>query len=111
MKKAIFTGVALCTLLLNSCGYVRLGDFTVLANGNMDSKTEYQKLSTNVTAVYKAKKDNPLEECVDKAVKTVNGGEFLKNVTVYVQKNGKKVKVVGDVYGIRPVDATGEIRN
>jgi hypothetical protein len=36
-------------------------------------------------------------------VKSVEGGEFLKNVTVYVKKSGRKIKVTGDVYGI-PVD-------
>ena len=51
----------------------------------------------------KTKKIDPLEECVDQAVKSVEGGEFLKNVTVYVKKSGRKIKVTGDVYGI-PVD-------
>jgi outer membrane lipopolysaccharide assembly protein LptE/RlpB len=88
---------------LSSCGFKRYGDFMMLANGNVDSKTEYQKLKVNAEAVVKTKKIDPLEECVDQAVKSVEGGEFLKNVTVYVKKSGRKIKVTGDVYGI-PVD-------
>jgi hypothetical protein len=91
-----------CILIISisSCGFKRYGDFTILANGNVDSKTEYQKLKVNAEAIVKTKKIDPLEECVDKAVKSVKGGEFLKNVTVYVHKSGRKIKITGDVYGI-----------
>lgn len=104
MKKLFFLSAA--TLLFSSCSH-RLGDFTVLANGNMDSKTEYIKLAENVEAKYKTKKDDPLEECVDKAVNSIPGGEFMKNVSIYVSWNGKRVRVVGDVYGI-PVANQGQ---
>lgn len=96
--KTIAIFIALGTL--SSCGYKRYGDFTMLANGNVDSKTEYQKLLVNAEAVVKTKKIDPLEECVDKAVKSVEGGEYLKNVTVYFHKSGRKIKITGDVYGI-----------
>lgn len=101
MKKSIyFAALCAAVLSLNSCGFKRYGDFTFLANGNVDSKTEYQKLKVNAEAIVKTKKIDPLEECVDQAVKSVKGGEFLKNVTVYVQKSGRKIKITGDVYGI-----------
>jgi hypothetical protein len=101
LTKTIAIFIAIATI--SSCGFKRYGDFTILANGNVDSKTEYQKLKVNAVAVVKTKKIDPLEECVDKAVKSVEGGEFLKNVTVYVHKSGRKIKITGDVYGI-PVE-------
>lgn len=101
MKKSIYFAVFCATvLLLNSCGFKRYGDFTILANGNVDSKTEYQKLKVNAEATVRTKKIDPLEECVDQVVKSVEGGEFLKNVTVYVHRSGRKIKITADVYGI-----------
>ena len=101
MKTTIKTlAIVLALGSLTSCGFKRYGDFTIMANGNVDSKTEYQKLKVNAEAVVKTKKIDPLEECVDQAVKSVPGGEFLKNVTVYVSKSGRKIKITSDVYGI-----------
>ena len=39
-----------------------------------------------------------MEQAVDNLTKKYEG-EFLRNVKVYVKSNGKKVKVVGDVWG------------
>jgi hypothetical protein len=100
MKKSIFTLSAI--LLLSSCGFKRYGDFTVLANGNVDTDPSIVKLKSQAQAIVKTKKNDPLEQAVDDAVHSVEGGEYLKNVTVYFKKNGRKVKVVGDVYG-KPV--------
>ena len=98
MKTTIKTlAIVLALGSLTSCGFKRYGDFTIMANGNVDSKTEYQKLKVNAEAVVKTKKIDPLEECVDQAVKSVPGGEFLKNVTVYVSKSGRKIKITVDV--------------
>ncbi len=101
MIKTIAIFIAITSI--SSCGFKRYGDFTFLANGNVDSKTEYQKLKANAVGVVKTKINDPLEECVDKVVKSVEGGEYLKNVTIYIKKNGRKIKITGDVYGI-PVD-------
>lgn len=86
-------------LLMASCGFKRYGDFTVLANGNVDNNPKVEKLAPQVEAVVKTSKNDPLEQAVDDAVNSVPGGEYMKNVTVWFKKNGSKVKVVGDVYG------------
>ncbi len=100
MKKAIYT---LCAIfLLSSCGFKRYGDFTVLANGNVENNPKIEKLSSQTEAIVKTKINDPLESCVDKAVNSVEGGEYMKNAVVYFKRNGRKIKVVGDIYGVRP---------
>lgn len=106
MKKLFVTLFALS--FITSCGYKRYGDFTVLANGNTENYNSAQKLSSSSEAVVKIKVQDPLEECVDKVVKSVSGGEFLKSAVVYVKKNGRKIKVVGDVYGTPIASSTAK---
>lgn len=44
--------------------------------------------------------NDALEQAVDNLTKKYEG-EFLRNAKVFVKDNGKKVKVIGDVWGIR----------
>ena len=46
------------------------------------------------------KKDDALELAIDNATEKYEG-EYLMNVKVYVKGNGKKIKVEGDVYGLK----------
>ena len=48
----------------------------------------------------RTKQDSALETAFDKAVKKVPGGEYMKNLKIYVKRNGKKVKIEVDVWGI-----------
>lgn len=98
MKKTIFL---LSLLTFGSCGYKRYADLSVVANGNMENNPKTEKLASQVEAVYKTRKNDPLEACIDKAVYSVSGGEYMKNVSIYFKRNGRKIKVVGDVYGVR----------
>lgn len=100
MKKRnlLLTGIVLASL--TSCGsYVRIGDLTGISNRNYDDSKKYVLLEREVEAV--ADSDNDaLEQAVDNMTKEYEG-EFLRNAKIYVKSNGKKVKVIGDVWGIQ----------
>ncbi|GEQ86200.1 hypothetical protein ULMS_17080 [Patiriisocius marinistellae] len=85
---------------LASCSsYTRIGDLTGISNRNLDDSQEYVLIEREVEAV--AKSDNDaLEQAVDNMTKEYQG-EFLRNVKIYVKSNGKKVKVIGDVWGVQ----------
>lgn len=87
-------------LSLASCGgWHRIGDLTTVGNRNIDDSRKYSLLSREVEA--KAEADNDaLEQAVDNLTKKYEG-EFLRNVKIYVKSNGKKVKVIGDVWGVQ----------
>ena len=86
------------TLSLASCGsWNRIGDLTTIGNRNVDDSKKYTLLTREVEAKAEADSD-ALEQAVDNLTKKYEG-EFLRNVKVYVKSNGKKVKVVGDVWG------------
>ena len=88
------------TLTLASCGsWNRIGDLTTIGNRNVDDSKKYTLLTREVEAVAEADAD-AMEQAVDNLTKKYEG-EFLRNVKVYVKSNGKKVKVVGDVWGIQ----------
>jgi hypothetical protein len=105
---ARFGGILLTVTLLTSCAtsWTKLGSLTMVATRNIDSKTEYKELARYVEGVDKGNYDSDkkkykgtLSSAIDECVKSVDGGEFLKNIEVYIS-NGK-VKVVADVWGYR----------
>ena len=86
------------TLSLASCGsWNRIGDLTTIGNRNVDDSKKYTLLTREVEAVAEADAD-AMEQAVDNLTKKYEG-EFLRNVKVYVKSNGKKVKVIVDVWG------------
>ncbi len=98
IKHLLFTGGLSVTLI--SCGsWVRIGDLNAISNRNLDDSKDYILLNREVEA--EADSDNDaLEQAVDNITKKYEG-EFLRNAKVFVKDNGKKVKVIGDVWGIR----------
>ena len=85
-------------MTLASCGsWNRIGDLTTIGNRNVDDSKKYTLLTREVEAVAEADAD-AMEQAVDKLTKKYEG-EFLRNVKVYVKSNGKKVKIIGDVWG------------
>lgn len=98
MKKTLFIAG---TLVLGSCAN-RLGDLTLLSNRNYDKSQEYVLLKQDVHVKVKTKKNDVIERAVDKATSSVPGGEYLQNVTLWVSPSGRKLKLEGDVYGVRP---------
>lgn len=87
-------------VFLSSCGsWVRIGDLNAISNRNLDDSKQYVLLNREVEA--EADSDNDaLEQAIDNLTKKYEG-EFVRNAKVYVRDNGKKVKVTGDVWGIR----------
>lgn len=86
------------TLTLASCGsWNRIGDLTTIGNRNVDDSMKYYLLTREVETIASADKD-ALEQAVDDLTQKYQG-EFLRNVKIYVKNNGKKVKVIGDVWG------------
>ena len=86
------------TLTLASCGsWNRIGDLTTIGNRNVDDSKKYTLLTREVEAVAEADAD-AMEQAVDNLTKKYEG-EFLRNVKVYVKSKGKKVKIIGDVWG------------
>ena len=86
------------TLTLASCGsWNRIGDLTTIGNRNVDDSKKYTLLTREVQSIAEADAD-ALEQAVDNLTKKYEG-EFLRNVKVYVKSNGKKVKIIGDVWG------------
>ena len=107
MKTQQLLLTALIISSLTSCGrYIRIGDLTGVSNRNIDNDQQYVLLERDVEAKAKSERD-ALEQAVDNLT-TEFKGEFLRNVKIYVKDNGKKVKVIGDVWGIQntTVDVT-----
>ncbi|PCH98650.1 MAG: hypothetical protein COB85_01190 [Bacteroidetes bacterium] len=96
--------LAATMILIAGCSYNRIGDLTMIANRNIDSKTDYKLIQHNVKGKASTKRGDALERALDEATESVTGGEFLKNIKIYVKDNGKKIKVEGDVWGIPPVN-------
>ncbi len=97
-RKLLFAGIAM-TSLISCSSYVRIGDLTGISNRNLDDSKNYVLLEREVQSTAKADND-ALEQAVDNLTKE-HQGEFLRNVKIYIKDNGKKVKVVGDVWGLQ----------
>jgi len=97
-RKLFYFGVL--SILMSSCAYQRIGDLTMISNRNVDSGKEYVLIQRNVEGKAKMKKNDALERAIDAATEEFNG-EYLMNVKVYVKDNGKKIKVEGDVWGLK----------
>ena len=94
-NKIILLGL---TLTLASCGsWNRIGDLTTIGNRNVDDSKKYVLLTREVQSIAEADAD-ALEQAVDNLTKKYEG-EFLRNVKIYVKDNGKKIKIIGDVWG------------
>lgn len=74
----------------------------MVSNRNIDSGKEYVLIERNVESVVKTKKEDALERAID-AVTEEHEGEYLMNVKIFVKGNGKKIKVIGDVWGVKSV--------
>ena len=92
--------LSIFAIILTSCGYQRIGDLTMISNRNVDSDTEYVILERNAVGIAKMKKGDALELAIEAATEKYKG-EYLKNVKIYVKGNGKKIKVEGDVWGLK----------
>jgi hypothetical protein len=100
MKRNTLLIIGCMAMSISSCSsYTRIGDLTGISNRNVNDSQEYVMLEREVEAIATSEND-ALEQAVDNMTKE-HEGEFLRNVKVYVKSNGKKVKVIGDVWGIQ----------
>lgn len=88
-----------CTTLVSCGSWVRIGDLTSISNRNLDDSKNYILLNREVEGIANADSD-AMEQAIDNLTKKYEG-EFLRNAKIYVKSNGKKVKVIGDVWGIQ----------
>jgi len=108
-ESKVIVVLAITILIITASGcYRRIGDLTIIANRNIDPKANYQLIERYKIAKAKGKNQDALEQAIDKAIKEVEGGEFMKNVKIYVKNNGKKIKIEGDVWGIPTVQKSVE---
>ena len=70
------------------------------SNRNVDKAKEYVIFARDIEGIGKGSSNNSLEEAIDNAVASVRG-DYMMNVKIYIRDNGTKVKVIGDVYGLK----------
>lgn len=75
----------------------------MVSNRNIDSDRQYELYQKNVEAKGKSRNNDAMEKAVDNATKDTDG-EYMMNVAIYVKRKGRKVKVIGDVYGVAKSD-------
>jgi len=103
MKKLLF----LCAIvLLVSCVTTQqIGDINMISTRNIESNVNYVLLKSYMGASkqeIRKTKSETIEDAIDQVVKSTPGGEYLKNVKLYMVSKGKKkyLAVEGDVWGI-----------
>jgi hypothetical protein len=102
-----FTLIALVAgiISIQSCTSVKqIGDINMVSSRNVDKTMDYVLLRSYMGGNKKEIKDSKkleigsLENAINKVVKETPGGEFLKNVKIYLI-DGKYIAVEGDVWG------------
>lgn len=93
--------IAITTLFLLCSCYNRLGDLTLISNRNYDKSQDYVLLKRGIEVKVKTKGKDAIERIVDKATESVVGGEHIQNASLWVSLSGRKMKLRGDIYGIK----------
>lgn len=111
MKHNVFQLLQLLTAicLLTSCGpslkVTQIGKLNMMSERNIDTKTDYVLLRSYMGGSdneIRSSKSKSIEEATNETVKNTPGGEFLKNVKLYLISKGSEFyyAVEGDVWGI-----------
>lgn len=95
--KYVFSLCVLSLVLMTSCSYTRIGDLNMVSNRNIDMAAKHKLVQREGMGVVKMSEKDPLETCIDK-ITTHYQGDYLMNVRIYMRKDGKKIKVEGDVW-------------
>ena len=87
----------------------QIGSVNMISNRNVDSKTEYvllQAYAGGSESDLKESESLTIDDAINEPVKSVAGGEFLKNVKIYTIMRGSVFyyAAVGDVWGIAGVE-------
>lgn len=104
--------VFFCAFAISSCASVsfeQIGQVNMISTRNVESKIEYVLLKSYAGGSQDELEEseaNSVDQAIDNTVKSVPGGEFMKNVKLYIviHVNGKKhtmnYAAQGDVWGI-----------
>ncbi len=88
---------------LTSCMSVKeIGDLNMVSTRNVDSKGDYVLLRNYMGSTKKELKKSKaknFEQAINNIVRQTPGGEFLKNVKIYLINN-KYFAVEGDIWGL-----------
>jgi len=111
MKKAIlFSMIGVTMMCLSGCYTVKqIGDVNMISERNIDSKFDYQRITTysggSKKQLKKSRAEN-LQQAVAQTVKQVPGGEFIMNAKAYIIKRrfSTYFAVEGDVWG-HPIES------
>ena len=104
MKTKLFILIIISAILTNCTTTKQIGDVTMLSSRNIDSQMDYVLIRSYMGGTKKeirqAKKseDLTIEDALNRVVKATPGGEFLKNVKIYLV-DGKFISIEGDVWG------------
>ena len=92
------------SISLASCMSIKeIGDLNMISTRNVDSKGDYVLLRNYMGGTKKELKKSKaidLEQAINNVVKQTPGGEFIKNVKVYII-NKKYFAVEGDIWGLQ----------
>ncbi len=98
------TAIIAVSIALASCTSVKeIGDLNMISTRNVDSKGDYVLLRNYMGGTKKELKKSratSLDNAIDNVVKQTPGGEFVKNVKVYIV-NKKYFAVEGDIWGLQ----------
>lgn len=97
-------------LFLGACTHVnQIGKLTMISNRNIDGGANYTLLRTYMGGSkkeLKRLKAKTIEDAIDNVVRNTPGGEFLKNVKIYIVNTGYYA-VEGDVWGLKQTNFKG----
>jgi hypothetical protein len=74
-----------------------VAQLNVVSTRNFSTTEKYVELARGVEASCKLNQNDCTSEAINRAVASVDGGEYMTNVIVY--QTNSRVKVVGDVWG------------
>lgn len=94
---------AFVALFASSCKYQRFGQMTMLSTRNVDPSQPGELLARGNQVTVKTRHANAMNEATDRLSAQHPGGEYIMNAVLYLRKDGKKLRMEGDVWG-RAVD-------
>lgn len=104
MKNVIFV-ILLSIILFFSCSSMKqIGDINMVSSRNIETNMNYVLLRSYMGGTKQEMRSNKhyeirtVQDAINKVVKETPGGEFLKNVKIYLI-NGEYFLVEGDVWG------------
>lgn len=109
MKKSLqlIAAAFVMSLFFSSCVSVKeIGDLNMVSTRNVESDAHYTLISTYIggdkTEIRKSR-SKTIDDAINQTVKSIPGGEYLKNVKIYEVYHGKNnsyYAVEGDVWGL-----------